>query len=173
MGWMSCQASATPCPSCSKPSAKASKAMRKKTFLYLSLVEIGGVLLTVILNKVGTSDTIWGIPFLITSLLQAVLFYAGLGKTYQSSDWGWFVAILFSTPLATLFYGILGPNDPPLFTPYPFYGNPHAIPHMLPPERNTFFYSGEAAPLWEIEPLPINISEQIPVTISEHPDLGR
>ena len=167
---MSCQALAIPCRSCSKRTAKASKAVRKNTILCLSLVEIGMVLLTIILNKVGTSDTIWGIPFLITSLLQAVLFYAGLAKTYQSSDWGWFVAILFFTPLATLFYGILGPNDPQLLTPTPLYWNSQAMPPKLSPERN---YSGEAAPLRESEPPPINISEQIPVTISEHSDLGR
>jgi hypothetical protein len=45
-------------------------------------------------------------------LLAFVTWILGLVKTAQIKRWGWFVAVFFLTPLASLIYGIVGPDEP-------------------------------------------------------------
>ena len=45
-------------------------------------------------------------------LLSIIAWIGGLSKTAQTGAWGWFVAVLLLTPLTTLLYGIIGPDQP-------------------------------------------------------------
>jgi hypothetical protein len=45
-------------------------------------------------------------------LCSLLAFIFGLIKTAQLGAWVWFVLILLFTPLATLIYGIVGPDKP-------------------------------------------------------------
>src|SRR6516165_9539740 len=95
--------------------------MRKKTSLVLSLSTFIVVLLAGLVHLLASNQRSWlttseSILVPVAFLLTIFLWYAGVYKTYQSSDWGWLVAIVFLTPVATLFYGLVGPEDysPPL-----------------------------------------------------------
>jgi hypothetical protein len=108
--------------------------LSKRTILFLSIAAIlvGIVGLVVFIVGIGTAAncagagattisqdcaTQAGAPTLIAfalfglyGLLSLITLIGGLIKTAQIGAWGWFVAILLLTPLASLIYGIAGPE---------------------------------------------------------------
>ncbi len=110
--------------------------MSKRTILFLSIAAIllfivGGVAYvvggTAAVSCAGSGATTistdcasqGALPVLIgTALLglgglcSLLAFIFGLIKTAQLGAWVWFVLILLFTPLATLIYGIVGPDKP-------------------------------------------------------------
>ena len=53
-----------------------------------------------------------GTGLLSGGICSLIAWIGGLIKTAQISAWVWFVLILLFTPLATLIYGIVGPDKP-------------------------------------------------------------
>jgi hypothetical protein len=116
--------------------------LSKRTILFLSIAAIllfivGGVSFGVsagsIASCAGTGATTisqdcaaqGGTPALIGFALlglggicSLIAFIGGLIKTAQIGAWVWFVLILLFTPLATLIYGIAGPETRQMAAPY-------------------------------------------------------
>ena len=110
--------------------------LSKRTILFLSIAAIllfivGGVAYVVggaaAVNCAGTGATTistdcasqGAVPVLIGTgalilgaICSLIAFIGGLIKTAQIGAWVWFVLILLFTPLATLIYGIVGPDKP-------------------------------------------------------------
>jgi hypothetical protein len=108
--------------------------LSKRTILFLSIAAIllgivaavaYGVGLGAVVNCSGTGATTistdcaaqGATPILIgigvgilAGICSLIAWIGGLIKTAQIGRWGWFVVILLFSPLATLIYGIAGPE---------------------------------------------------------------
>ena len=61
----------------------------------------------------GATPVLIGIGVgLLAGICSFIAWIGGLIKTAQTQAWVWFVLILLFTPLATLIYGIVGPDKP-------------------------------------------------------------
>ena len=110
--------------------------MSKRTILFLSIAAILlGIVAAVayvvglgaVVNCAGTGATTvstdcaaqGATPILIgigvgilAGICSLIAWIGGLIKSAQTQAWVWFVLILLFTPLATLIYGIVGPDKP-------------------------------------------------------------
>lgn len=48
-----------------------------------------------------------------TGILLLITWITGLIKTAKMKRWGWFVALLLLTPITSLLFGLIGPEDQP------------------------------------------------------------
>jgi hypothetical protein len=78
--------------------------MNKQNLLYVSIAAL-------VLDVLG-STTHLGAITAIGGLVSLAVWIMGMIMMARIKRWGWFVAILFLSPLATLLYGIMGPTAP-------------------------------------------------------------
>ena len=77
--------------------------MNKTTFLILGIV-------TIALLVVGQAAKVTAV-YDLGLLGSFVAWVLGIIKMAQLKRWGWLVAVILVTPLATLLYGIYGPTS--------------------------------------------------------------
>ncbi len=93
--------------------------MSKKTLLYLSIATLALYVIGrfFLLDAAARSHN--GLFALIallvypvaTVILLLITWITGLIQTARMKRWGWFVALFFLTPISSLLFGLIGPED--------------------------------------------------------------
>jgi uncharacterized membrane protein len=105
--------------------------MTKKTLLYLSVATL--VLYVIgrffLLDAAANShNSLFALIALLvypvaTGILFLITWIMGLVKTAKMKRWGWFAALFFLTPITSLLFGLIGPEDEPEPMPMNQYSN--------------------------------------------------